>query len=426
MNKTFPSSGSAPNPHALAALVKASENHAIVASRDIVDVQGVTLWPQGQPVSASLQQRLRERRLQNPLELCLEAANGVNLASLSAALRDFLDSDHPLSAALRPWRRTLVGQLRLLPLHPVVQLMLTASVASRPGTLLHAVAGMALAGAMMARQQGSREDVRLAMLGGLLHDIGEVYIHPRYLDYTQALDVSGHKYLVIHPRVGQLLLAHLTDYPDSLAVAVGEHHERLDRSGYPARLSEPETSELGRLLAVVEVTLGLTRWPHAALARASFALRAVPGEFDTKWSSFVVEAAAAAQEDLSPTGLEGSFDQGLDLQLADIDALLRQARHLAHEMQEQRRTARVTDVVNHSLDRLQRLRAAWHALGSSDSPAAKHTTAAERFQVQLAEADLSQRLRGFQRECLLLSDRLSEAEKLRLSPLWQGLFHVVH
>lgn len=420
----FQAAGSEPNPHALAALVKASESYAIVASRDIVDVRGVKLWAQGQAVSASLHQRLLERRLQKPLEICLEAEDGVTVFTLLDDLKNFIDSDHPLSPCVRPWADVLLAQMKHLPLHSVVQLMLTASVASRPGTLPHSVAGMALAGAMMASREGSNAEIRLAMLGGLLHDIGEVYIHPQYLDYTEALDLVGHKHLVVHPRVGQLLLAQLTDYPKPLSTAIGEHHERLDRSGYPARMHETELSVHGRLLAVMEVTLGIARWDHAPLARASFALRVVPGEFDAQWASFICDAADHAGEEV---GLgDGAQGADLDAQLADIDRQLLEARELAQDMQEQRRTAKVTDVVTHALQRLQRLRVAWNALGLWGVSSAVNAPEAERFELQLAQAELSQRMRNFQRECLLLSEGLSEAEKFRLSPLWRGLFDGLH
>lgn len=413
----FQTSSSETNPHALAALVKASEQHAIVASRDIVDVRGVKLWAQGKAVSAALHQRLLDRRLRNPLEVCLLAEDGVTPFSLLADLQAFIASAHPLAPVVRPWSDTLVEQLQRIPLHPVAQLMLTASVAVRPATLLHAVAAMALAGALVARRpDATAPDIRMAMLGGLLHDLGEVYIHPQYLDYTQPLDLTGHKHLVIHPRVGQMLLSTLTDYPPALCRAVGEHHERLDRSGYPARLAGDELSALGRVLAVTEATLGIARWADAPLTRAAFALRIVPGEFDADLAAFVWDAARQAEESID--GRTPVID--LYQQLAGIDQQLVRARQLGQELQEQGRTQPVISIVNQAMERLDRLRVAWNALGlwrvsSGDAPAA------ERFELELAHAELRQRMRSVQRECLLLSDRLGEAEKFRLAPLWEGL-----
>ncbi|MGE5865763.1 MAG: HD-GYP domain-containing protein [Rhizobacter sp.] len=412
----FQTPGGEPNRHALAALAQASERYAIVASRDIVDVRGVKLWAAGQPVSAALQQRLLDRRLQKPMEVCLMAEDGVTPFSLLSDLTAFIESTHPLAACIRPWAATLLAQVRHVPLHPVVQLMLTASLATRPATLPHAVAAMALAGAMIASQQGTPQDVRLAMLGGLLHDLGEVYIHPQYLDYGRPLDLLGHKHLVIHPRVGEMLISSLTDYPAVLARAVGEHHERLDRSGYPARLQDAELSRLGRALAVTEVVLGMTRWPDAPLTRASFALRVVPGEFAPEFAAFVWDAARSSDE--VPAGTAPAID--LYQQLADIDQQLVAAQQLGQELREQGRTLPVIEIVDQAMQRLDRLRVAWNALGlwrvsSGDAPQA------ERFELELAHAELRLRLRSVQRECLLLSERLGEAEKLRLAPLWRGL-----
>jgi len=416
------SPGSEPNPHALAALTQAGEACAIVASQDIVDARGIKLWARGQPVTSSLHQRLLDRRLQQPLETCLLAENGVTLFSLMHELEELLASHSPLVPMLRPWASAMTEQLKQMPLHSVAQLLLSTAAVTRAGTLAHAVAGMALAGAMVASRQGSAQEIRLAMLGGLLHDIGEVYLNPLFLDYTQALDILGHKHLIVHPRIAQMLLVGLTNYPFALSRGIAEHHERLDRSGYPARLSGDDLSTLGRVLSVVEVTLGSVSAPHAPLTRASFALRVVPGEFDPDWASFVCDAARAANEDFEAEAQPAAVT--LAAQLAEIDRQLMAARDLAQELSEQRRTAAVTEVVTDALKRLDRLRVAWNALGLWGLPTAEamaQVPAAERLELQLAEGELRHRLRAFHRECLLLCERLTEAEKFRLSPLWQGL-----
>lgn len=412
----FQTTGGEPNPHALAALATASETYEIVASRDIVDLRGVKLWAQGQPVSAALHQRLLDRRLRHPLEVCLMAHDGVTPFLLMEKLEELIASDESIAFAIERAATELVAQLRQIPLHPVVQLMFTASMAVRPATLQHAVRAMALAGAIVHGRGGAPHEVRLAMLGGLLHDLGEVYIHPLYLDYHQPLDLTGHKHLVIHPRVGQMLLGTLTDYPPALARAVGEHHERLDRSGYPARLSADEISPLGRVLGVTEVVLGLQRWPDARLTRAAFALRVVPGEFDLDCAAFVWDAARASGE----RPAVGAATLDLYQQLADIDRELDRARRLGQELHEQGRTTAVIDVVGQAVTRFDRLRVAWNALGLWQV-AEGEASDTDRFELELAHIELRQRMRSVQRECLLVSDRLGEAEKLRVEALWQGL-----
>ncbi len=405
------------NPHALEAIVKASEAHTIVASRDIVDVRGIKLWARGQPISAELQQRLLERKLQYPMEACLQTEGGANLFTLIDDLRSLFESDNPIAGVLKPWASLLIEQAKQLPLHSVAQLLLTAAMATRPSSLPHAVLGMALAGAMVASRNLPAPEIRLAMLGGLLHDIGEVYIQPQYLDYSTSLDLLGHKHLMVHPRVAELLLNTTTDYPKTLTRGIGEHHERMDRSGYPARLSGDHISTLGRVLMVAEVAMGILRMPHAPLTRISFALRVMPGEFDPAWTGFLCDAARKAQEAPAPSSPATQDTSG---PLERLDVKLAATRQLAADLQSQRGSAAVMGIVQEAMTRLDRLRVAWNALGLWGLPAAE-LSPQEQFELVLAGSELEQRLRSFKRECLLLSENLTEVEKTQLSPLWEGL-----
>ena len=193
------------NPDVLQAIILASEQFSIVASQDIVDIRGLKLWAKGRHVSAALQQRLLERKLLHPLEACLTAEDGVTPFTLLEQFTALMNQDNSLARALQPSAALLEEHLKKIPLHAVAQLLLTTAWATRPETLPHAVAGMALAGAI-AHAQSTPVDMRLAMLGGLLHDIGETYIQPTYLDRSTPLDLLGYKHMMAHPRMAQMLL----------------------------------------------------------------------------------------------------------------------------------------------------------------------------------------------------------------------------
>lgn len=401
------------NPDFLAALVKASETYSIVASQDIVDVRGLKLWAKGLPVSAALQQRLLERKLRNPLEACLMAEDGVTPFYLLEHLSLFLDSQHSMAQALRPHADLLKRQLKQIPLHSVAQLLLTTALATRPGAVDHAVQAMALAGAM-AQAQSSPMDMRLAMLGGLLHDIGEAYTQPQYLDGQEPLDLLGHKHMMVHPRVAQLLLSATTDYPATLCRAVGEHHERLNGSGYPARLQGDAISPLGLLLAAVETTMALSLAPVAPLTRASFALRVVPGEFPTRYASVVFNMARSAHEE-PPTNIRVSTGA-----LYHINATLQHAQETAQALQAGAGSPERGAIVNLALERIARLRQAWNALGVWGLRP-EQITAQDNFEMDLAWGELRLRLYELQRECMLLAENLPDAEKTELTPIWADL-----
>ena len=213
------------NPHALATILEASETRRIISATDIYDISGVKLWAGNQPVSTSLQRKLLDRELRQPLETSLVAEDGVSAASLAIAFEELLGGGSALLPLLQPHAQRLASLIKGLTLHPVAQLLLTAAQTARPEHYAHAVAAMALNGALMAAGGGDDAAVRLALLCGLLHDVGEMYIGPEHgeAEADRDLDFASYQQLVVHPHVGSLLLAQLTNYPADVARAVAEH-----------------------------------------------------------------------------------------------------------------------------------------------------------------------------------------------------------
>lgn len=403
------------NPHALATILEASQTKSIIACRDIFDLQGIKLWARDQPVSAALQRKLMDRKLRNPLETCLMAEDGVTTQTLLDATWQLLSSGSPLSPLLRAAAPRLMQEVAHLPLHPVAQLLLTAGQASRPASFEHAIQAMALAGALMIDTGGGTADVRVAMLGGLLHDLGEMYIDPRYgeADADRSLDFESYQQLVVHPHVGKLLLSQLTNYPAALARAVGEHHERLDGSGYPHAARREALSPLGRLLAVVEATLGVMRGEQPCLARASVALRVVPGEFDLGWAGRI--ASAAHNE---PPLFEGHEPETLKQRLARLDAGLQGAQACADALAGSAESPTLKDALALASHLLTRLRIGWTASGlwCSDAIAGQDVP-----EVDAIERELSFRLRAIERAARLRAGELPEADAQRLALLGDSL-----
>jgi hypothetical protein len=302
----------------------------------------------------------------------------------------------------------------------VAQLLLTAAQASRPAAFEHAIQAMVLAGALMLGHGCTTPELRMAMLGGLLHDLGEIYIDPRYgeADADRSLDFVSYQQLVVHPHVGQLLLTQLTNYPASLARAVGEHHERGDGSGYPHALRKDAISPLGRLLAVTEAALGVLRGEHPQLARVSVALRVVPGEFDLSWLGRIEEAAGTRPQ------LRGQLDLAqVQARLARLDAALQQAQQTTLALQPLVETPRMKDALVVSQHLLGRLRAGWYASGLWSSEAVAEHDAAE---VEAVEDELFFRLRCIARAAQLRAGELPPGDAAKLGQLCDALQAIGH
>ncbi|MDE2401948.1 MAG: HD domain-containing protein [Burkholderiales bacterium] len=403
------------NPHALATILEASETKRIIASRDIFDASGIKLWARSQAVSQELQRKLLDRQLRQPLESCLRAEDGVTPHTLVKTLQAQLDQDTPLSTILLRHADKLLREAGQIPVHPVAQLLLTASQASRPESFKHAVQAMALNGALMIERGGSVHDLRLAMLCGLLHDLGEMYIAPEYgeMDADRTLDFQNYQQLVVHPHIGYLLLTQLTDYPPVMARAVAEHHERLDGSGYPHSLHGPQVSPHGRLLAVTDATLNVLRSQQPNLARASVALRVVPGEFDLQCVGLISKAALTQKT--PPTRLSSS---AIQTRLDGLDTLMKKTQDHASVLLTIAEAPALKEALNLAHHLLARLRVGWNASGLWSADA---MDAQDAVELEAIEDELLFRLRAIHRAILLRAAKLSDTDTQRLSLLCEHL-----
>lgn len=410
-----PQSFSTANPHALATILEASQTKSIIASRDIFDLSGTKLWARDLPVSQALQRKLIDRQLRQPLESCLLAEDGVTAHSLVRSLERLIERDTPLAPLLRPHAGKLLREVPYLPLHSVVQLLLTASQASRPESFDHALQAMALNGALTISHGGSTQDLRTAMLCGLLHDLGEMYIAPEHgeADANRVLSFQCYQHLVVHPHVGHLLLQQLTDYPAVVARAVGEHHERLDGSGYPHCLQRDQISSPGRQLAVTEAVLTVLRGENPQLARASVSLRVVPGEFELGWVGPIAYASR-----MEPPLQASLSREDIQLRLARLDAALQTAHTGIVALASSTQSQALMDALHLAQHLLGRLRKGWYASGLWIEGDVDVQDAAE---VEAVEQELLYRLRGIHSASLLHAGKLAEGDLKGLQRLGEQL-----
>ena len=403
------------NVHVLKAILDAGQQHAVVASRDIFDDQGLKLLAQNRQLTSALQQRLLERKLRMPLESSLRFEAGLDKTQLRHAFAALLDSDHVLATVVRPWAKAVDAQVTSLPLDPVLLFLLTTIRLTTPRAFGHAVQGMALAGAMSARSGAGPSDLRLAMIAGLVHDIGELHLDPQLCAKPHRLHLHEFRQLVTHARLGEMLLSDLTQYPLTLSRAVGEHHERLDGSGYPLGRSAQALSPMGRMLAVVETTLGVLDARDVPLTRASFALRIVPGEYDGAWVGMVTNAIRGTNEAQLSDGACSTDRVRANLAQANLQiaAATEEAQRLAHSA-----SPAVRAIALHAAHLLQRLRVGWNEMGlwagGSDDPGGSS-------EVAMAEQEMGYRLSVMERDCLALQPDLNAGDAQLMEPLWRCL-----
>ena len=85
-----------------------------------------------------------------------------------------------------------------------------------------------------------------------LHDLGKIKISQRILEKPLALTKDEYDIVKTHSSIGEKMLREI-GYLDDIAIWVGQHHEKLDGSGYSLGLKESEICFEAQLIAVADI-----------------------------------------------------------------------------------------------------------------------------------------------------------------------------
>ena len=152
-------------------------------------------------------------------------------------------------------------------------------------SFMHSVAVCALM-VSMARQLGwDAAACRAAGLAGMVHDVGKAVMPPALLNKPGRLTEAEFDIIRSHPERGRALLTEGRGATPQMLDVVLHHHEKMDGSGYPEKLSGKAISLIARMGAICDVYDAVTSnrpykhgWdPAESIAR----MAGWKGHFDT-------------------------------------------------------------------------------------------------------------------------------------------------
>jgi putative nucleotidyltransferase with HDIG domain len=116
---------------------------------------------------------------------------------------------------------------------------------------------------LLGHAAGFTSDEQLLLAsGGLLHDVGKMYIPHDILNKPGRLTDEEFTIMKSHvpETVNYLKMVNKDqkDIPNAVFIIAEQHHEKLDGSGYPNGLNASQLNELARMAAVVDVFSALT------------------------------------------------------------------------------------------------------------------------------------------------------------------------
>jgi putative nucleotidyltransferase with HDIG domain len=125
-------------------------------------------------------------------------------------------------------------------------------------TYLHSVAVCALMIALSKQMGLSDADIKDAGMAGLLHDVGKMMIPEDVLNKPGKLTDEEFEVIKNHPRRGWEVLSESKGANAVALDVVLHHHERVDGTGYPEKISGDALTIFARMGAVCDVYDALT------------------------------------------------------------------------------------------------------------------------------------------------------------------------
>lgn len=97
-----------------------------------------------------------------------------------------------------------------------------------------------------------KEDVRILVMAGLLHDVGKTKIPEEVLNAPRKLTKEEYKIIQMHPVYSYEMLRQ-GGFDERVRLAARHHHEKINGTGYPDKLKEEEISLFARITAVSDI-----------------------------------------------------------------------------------------------------------------------------------------------------------------------------
>ena len=91
-----------------------------------------------------------------------------------------------------------------------------------------------------------------AGLAGFLHDIGLCKVSEDLDEHSINLTGDNRMKLMDHPQVGANMLSGIRDISPDVVVAISQHHENMNGTGYPNQLPADKITRTARLVALTE------------------------------------------------------------------------------------------------------------------------------------------------------------------------------
>lgn len=246
-------------------LVEVNKKQRVVTTQPIYNQQGVLLLAKGSDMDEQRSQVLLHHKLMKPLEECVAIASSLSARQLFEFMNKFSANIPGLHAVTHneEYQKLLRQMCIFYERHALLQQNLTV-LALRARTIYYHGVFSALAGLAIAQKlELSVKEFQTVFIGGLFHDVGFLYLAPNLIDKSHGFTADEWKALQAHPLIAQRFLNMVPQLPKEVGMAIADHHERIDGTGYPRHLFGDKLSVASQIIAATDnIIFNHNRYKH--------------------------------------------------------------------------------------------------------------------------------------------------------------------
>ena len=232
-------------------LAKASGTVSVRFTEDLFDASGKKLFGAGDLIQPDAVFRLMQipfERILSPI-VTFESERNLSKDFQSLIEQDSLllaiDDNHSIEKLLEPLIDAVLAYPVLIQ-HLALMAIQLSQTYSR--TLYSSILSVLIAKEMRL----SKSDMESVFLASLGHDAGMLFVEPAVLNKKDKLNAEDWFQIQQHLPMSVEILNAINNFNSPAIIAVQEHHERCDGTGYPFAKVESEISLLGQILGLTD------------------------------------------------------------------------------------------------------------------------------------------------------------------------------
>jgi HD-GYP domain-containing protein (c-di-GMP phosphodiesterase class II) len=199
---------------------------------------------------------LKSIKLNSPIDEYIDVKDVYSSSELILDIHAFIESSNQIKSAITQVGSTteLTHLFSTYQINGTVALHLAIAKWLNTEIYKHALLIVTLSYIFARIETEDKNELITIVYAALFHDLGLLHIDPTMFVKERKLTDEEYRYLHVHVVLSQLIVEHSNIYSEEILLAVLDHHERLDGTGYPAGKKAEEITFSGQVLAVAEVT----------------------------------------------------------------------------------------------------------------------------------------------------------------------------